>query len=102
MNALRPFLTILAIAVPLVGCQTAGGWQHASIAEEYWSTDAAQCRYESRRRAEERVSASAVAYQSASDTEMTVDTMMTQDRVSDRAKRYFGNCMSALGYEKAE
>lgn len=103
----RSVISILVLALGLTlgvsGCQTTSTkWEHASVPKEQWSADGAQCRYEARRKAEERLAASNSLYASSSSQDLTVNQMMAQEKVSDRAKDYFARCMSALGYDQVE
>jgi len=100
------FRTTLVALMALAGaaaCQsTATKWQHPTVAQDHWSADAAQCRYEARREAEERLVEAGALSESSSSQELTVNQMMSQDKVSDRAEIYFKACMTALGYEPVQ
>ena len=100
---LHNLLIAIIVTMGISACQSASTkWQHASIPQDQWSSDAAQCRYESVRKAEKRLAEAGASHDFNADQDLTINQMMTQEKVSDRAKPYFASCMSAMGYQPVQ
>lgn len=92
------FLTVLLLA----GCVgKTVEWRHPTLPAEQWSADAAQCRYEAQRMAEEQFFRNEPSETTMSD-DTTVDTMLDRAQLKKMARPLFADCMTELGYVSAE
>ncbi len=116
MTRWRPFASVfthpLATAllgallgfILLSGCvATEEKWTHDKIPADEWSVDAAQCKWEARRKAE-REAEEDMTYSSDNtfDDEQSVDSMFAAADIKKRSRVFFSRCMRSLGYIPAE
>ncbi len=99
-----PVALALFSLMMLSGCAaTESKWTHDEIPAEEWSVDAAQCKWEARRKAE-RDAEEAIAYESgdAFDDQQSIDSMFAAAEIKKRSRVLFSRCMQSLGYVAVE
>ena len=78
-------------------------WIHDEIPSDEWGVDAAQCRWEARRKAEKEAEEErAYSTNDALDDEQSVDSMLASVDRDKRARELFDRCMRSLGYVPSE
>jgi len=77
-------------------------WSHPEIPAEQWSVDAAQCRYEANRQAEDEYMRDNAYANDVDLTEDSVDAYFSRSDIKKRARQLFGHCMRSLGYVSEE
>lgn len=98
------FTGLLVGAIMLSGCMaTETRWTHGEIPAEEWGVDAAQCKWEARRKAEKEAE-DAMAYNTndSLDDEQSIDSLFASIDRNDRARELFDRCMQSLGYVAAD
>jgi len=99
-----------AVAVALLGAPFLSGcvttetrWTHPEIPAEEWGVDAAQCKWEARRKAEREIGDD-IQYTSDEtyDDAQSIDSMFAREDMDKRARELFARCMKSLGYVPTE
>lgn len=99
-----------SIAATMIGTILVSGciatetrWMHEDIPSNEWGVDAAQCRWESERKAgKEAEEDMAYGADEALGDGQSVDTMFASADRDNRARELFDRCMRSLGYVPAE
>lgn len=99
----------LALNLALTGAIALGGcaskelrWSHPEIPPEHWSADAAQCRHDALRKAEDEFFRDGGSSASDMSGAEDVSALMDQSAVKKRGRALFRSCMIELGYVAAE
>ncbi len=97
-------LIAIAMVALLQGCAARETrWTHPDLPSDQWSVDAAQCKWEARRKAEKEFNEdSAIIIDSTFQDEQSFDTMMAGVDVKKRSRELFTRCMRSLGYVAAK
>ncbi len=98
--------TIIAFVgtILLSGCVTTETrWTHTEIPAEEWGVDAAQCKWEARRKAERDAKEnSQYATDEVFDDAQSIDSMFAREDLEKQSRALFARCMKSLGYNAAE
>ncbi len=93
---------VLALVL-LAGCSTGPKtWSHPEIPADEWSVDAAQCKHEAQRDAEEEYLRDDSFGTDTDLTENSVAAYLDRAGIDKRAKQLFANCMRSFGYVSSE
>jgi len=97
-------VAVVVLGLMLSGCVTTESkWTHAEIPADEWSADAAQCKWDARRKAEREVE-DTLAYTSDDtfDGSQNIDSMLATADINKRSRVLFSRCMRSLGYVAAD
>ena len=92
------------VAALLSGCVTTETkWVHPEIPAEEWGVDAAQCKWEAKRKAEREADKN-IQYTSDEtyDDAQGIDSMFAREDLEKRSRDLFARCMTSLGYSATE
>ncbi|NQV45313.1 MAG: hypothetical protein HQ501_10435 [Rhodospirillales bacterium] len=102
---ITPYTIVLFMGATLLsGCVTSETrWVHTEIPAEEWGVDAAQCKWEARRKAERDANEnSQYATDEAFDDAQSIDSMFAREDLEKQSRVLFARCMKSLGYNAAD
>lgn len=101
MSKILSVLTVTGMLTACAGMNTK--WMHHDIPPDGWRVDAAQCRYDARRKAEkENNRMSEAEVNLYGDEDEVIDTMLTRVGIKKRSRQLFDRCMEDLGYVRTD